>query len=391
MSFQYPHKMSEFKETPFKELPTDKNVLVEVIPELNFVSLFDLPINSRSARYPDQTKSEPLADSLARIVSKQKNASSSIFSTEASGRGGMIPPFVFKTREEKATFTNLYLKGIGITNQTSALTAESSPSNRKKLSEKWQKDGVPVFEPISDEVLGMTIIDDARLDGERSLEMHRLGIRSRLPIATFKILAVPIDGKLVSLEELVDKGWPIKLDEENWPVISCWARRHPLTFRDANWWLMESIPKIGVEAVSQLMIANFRFLQFQNDPEARHLSDKYQKAKDRERYEIEKSYFIWLARKYGQEMKKLKNHGIIHGMLSDQNISLGVEFSDNSDVRFYPDGFNSQSSLGHEFEKDFVLDHILDLRNTIGDGREENMKEKETNRIRQEYEKAYNT
>lgn len=350
----------------------------EIVPELTYPEVLDLPVTGwPKTREELVLRGSELLDALVRTVTREQVPERKLLGEKAAGRGGFLEPFVFKVRDGLSTFTNLYFKGIGITSVRAALTPVADEWRKRELLQKWQAK-TPIFEPLENEVLGMTIIDDAKQDGEKSLEMHELGIRTRLPVVCFKLLAVPQNGSMVNLEELVAKGWPIKLDEKNWPVVSVWARRNPFTFADVTWALNEATAQGKGEEVARRTIDQlFYYLQFEEDQEGRKIAAEYWKARSREPKiaagktlqkikftQIENKWISWVAKMYGTEMKKMRENGILHGMLSGQNCSVGVEFSDNSNAEFWNlDESNLQSfTTSHDREVERLIESIVTLK-----------------------------
>lgn len=344
-------------------VPLSNKVRVGVIPELTHPELFQLPIKG----WPN--KADYLVDALALVISRQAQSTRKLYLPGASGRAGFLQPFVFETNENHPTiFTNLYLKGIGIANVEDAILAVSSsadPHLGDKLGMKWTEN-TPTFDwvPGATEVPGMMTVNDARLDGQNSLKMHQLGARARLPIVSFKIQEIQVDDRLIKVEDLVKMGWPIKLDTDGWPVISCWARRNIFTFRDASRILSSGSSRQEKKNLAdELTATTFGYLQFETDKEGCKLAKAYLQlnklggqTREKKAMFLEKELVLWMADMYGRQMAIFKRKGIYHGMPTNQNTSIGVEFSDNSENRFCQ-GFK-------EF-KDFKERHESNLRSFL--------------------------
>ncbi|MBM4402249.1 MAG: hypothetical protein FJ044_03330 [Candidatus Cloacimonetes bacterium] len=278
---------------------------------------------------------------------------------------------------------------------------------QRELLEKWQEK-LPIFEPVEKEVLGMSIFNDAKQDGEKSLKMHRWGIRTRLPVVCFKLHAVPQDGSTTKMEDLAGKGWPVKLDEEHWPVVSVWARRNPFTFADVTWALNEAVSKGSGEKVARETTDQlFCYLQFEEDSEGRKIAADYWNIRSKEPKttdegvsqnmqlsQVENRWILWLAEMYGTEMKKLRGNGILHGMLSGQNCSVGIEFSDNSNAEFWEvNESNFQSFISsHNNEVKRIIEAITTLKFALENAQGKVFDEAESEeKIREAFYESYLT
>ena len=76
---------------------------------------------------------------------------------------------------------------------------------------------------------------------------------------------------------------------------------------------------------------------------------------------------------YGQEMGKMKKIYAYHGMLTDQNTSMGVELSDNSWMKLYKPQTKAEKKGWKEREEfqskcmlDIILDHAKIIRESLG-------------------------
>ncbi len=301
------------------------DVRVHKVKDLDFTGDFFLPFDNSS-----------LDEIFAQIVSHEENPGRFVHSGWFTGRAGSIlSSFILGYRNNpSASFTDIYGKGIGITNWDVAIMQATGRSN---LS--WEDNGMFTFlygnKP--DEALGVATLDDSRLDAERSRQIDALGIRSRLPIVVYEIDALKQNGAFVAVEKLRGSHFP--LNPDSIPTISIWARRYPYNFQDLEEYLrMASSVSYNGERAARIVIDSIMsYLRFEKDDEAQLIVDEYfglkQKGYDGALlFLTELKLFHWMAKRYARQMNIMNEYGIYHENLTLHNISPLVEFSDNSHV-----------------------------------------------------------
>lgn len=303
------------------------DVRVHRVPGLDFISDFPA-INNSSAD-----------EMFAQIVSHEGNSSRYAHSGWFTARAASILlSLVFGYRNNSsASFTDIYGKGIGITNWEVAIL---HATNRSSLS--WENNGMSTFlygnKP--DEALGVATLSDSRLDAERSRQIDALGVRSRLPIVVYEIDALKINGSFVPVDELRGSHFPLNPDVT--PTISIWARRYPYNFQDLETYLsMASASGNNGEKAARVVIDSIMtYLRFEKDEEAQDIVSEYFGLKQKGYngallFLTELNLFHWIAKKYARQLSIMHEQGIYHENLSIHQMSPLVEFSDNSHVMIY--------------------------------------------------------
>ncbi|MEK7141678.1 MAG: hypothetical protein AAB800_04000 [Patescibacteria group bacterium] len=273
---------------------------------------------------------------FAQIVSHEGNPCRYVHSGWFTARAGsIIPPLVFSYQNNpSASFTDIYGKGIGITNWDVAIMQATGRS-----SLNWEDNGRSPFlygnKPNGS--LGVVTLDDSRSDAEGSRQIDALGIRSRLPIVVYAIDELKINGAFVAVEEL--RGTHFPLNPNIIPTISIWARRYPYNFQDLEEYLISasSVSYNGERAARIVIDSIMTYLRFEKDNEAQRIVGEYFGLKQKGYngallYLTELKLFDWIAKKYARQMNIMNEHGIYHENLSVHNMSPLVEFSDNSHV-----------------------------------------------------------
>jgi hypothetical protein len=339
------------------------NPEISLETELDFRDSYTLPFPGKTA-------------DMARILTGyivRDGSGSPLSIAAATGRGGHKDPVVFRWIGENPTnFSTVYLKGIGIADTDAALILGQKTANiRDFLNCKWNQTGIPSFEyqPGEDEVIGVAIRNDAMLDSVNSIRMHTMGLRVRLPIVTFSVNALPIDGKFQNLESLVHAGYPFDKNEGRIPTVSIWARRYPYSFRDLSNALMRTDLSDQKDASVQILRSLTAHMQFDSDRTVRQIAYKCQYLLNlnnpRALTAALSELVNWMAAAYGRLLGQMYTHGVVHGMLTDHNASPIVELSDNSTAQFYRWGmrWNVGMKQLHLIEHSQVLSYICDFAN----------------------------
>jgi hypothetical protein len=356
---------------------------VSIIPELDF---------SKHFLFPFETNVEILRREFARVVDRNAQGASYLQITPGTGRGAFMETPAQYHGKPLVNFTTLYVKGSGIGDIEQAVSAiGGSYGSRGLLMREWQKKTPQyAYQRGWKEVGGAMILADANLDSHTSLRMHAKGLRVRLPVATFRIDALPVNGKLIPVSELERAGWPVGASEEKEPVLSLWAKRYPFTFVDLNVFLYraKSFEKERQMEVGETIITSLiDHLMATGDLQIETIKDKSIDAQ-------EHMLFTWIAKTFGQQRRIMKEKIIYHMPFSEHNLSPAVEFSDTSAsyVGSHPleaeESWNSQNLYLNILTEGF----IIRLKDEIDKARSVSPKDIHKNRvlIHEAFEQGYN-
>jgi hypothetical protein len=350
------------------------NPNIRLRPELDFRRMYELP---------EGVTAESLAGLVGGYITREET-SLPFYIAPATGRGGSAGPLMLKWAGGNPTvFSDLYVKGAGIADLESALFVlvnSKEPHLSDFVSYDWERNGIPSFYYLQgeDESLGVAIGADAMLDSARSVALHLAGVRTRLPVVGFDILALPIDGDLISIEELIRDGWPFDPAKDNVPVVTGWARRYPYTFRDLQHAFVNA-PRHEQNLVTKEIVTSLiRHLTYEPDRKTGNWAalmmaeiDSWPTAGwEKATMEI----FSWMAIMYGRLHARLKRLGVYHEMLTDHNSLPLAELSDNSHVIFRNDEPEESGRSDRDWQERYELnlkcsgDHMAGLLEIIDTG-----------------------
>ncbi len=220
------------------------------------------------------------------------------YSQEKYGRSDFIP-LIFKS-SDRTTFSVMYRRGVGGADESAGDFNSANWKDKSDMGNAGLADTVGTLREAE----------------EYAIELHNLGIRTRLPIMGFEIESVwTVDGEK-TIEELVKEGSLSSSYLRNPPVESYWARRNPGTFADA----MQS------ENLDGLIADQARLLRLEGNKYARHVAERIESGKGK------KDWFNWLVDMSSSQMAKWAEAGFMHPVFHGQNITLSIETGDLGDV-----------------------------------------------------------
>jgi hypothetical protein len=252
------------------------------------------------------------------------------YSLEQYGRSDFIP-MVFESIDG-TKFIGMYRKGVGGADEkaTDFNSIQFGSYHNPDVSAGFSGEQTPIAE------------------GKLANELHKKGMRIRLPIMNFYIDSVVTKDGVKTIEELVQQGLLNKEYLENRPMLSYWARRNMYTFRDA-YITANKDPK-------KLLMSQVIPLSLENDLESKKVSKLI---KDQSK-NAEKEWFRWMTKKAGQQLSLYAKIGFIHPNFTDQNMTLAIETgdieNDNGELELKP--MTKESPL---VEKQLFATQTLDM------------------------------
>lgn len=168
---------------------------------------------------------------------------------------------------------------------------------------------------------------------QRSMLLHKKGIRVRLPIMGFEIDGVYTKDGYKTIKDLVDTG---VLDPDflvNKPVESYWAKRNSYTFWDA----------MKVKDVDGLLKSQIVSLRCEKDLYADKVIADIESGKG------ETGWFNWMIDKGAEQAVIYAQEGFIHPSFTGQNIDLSIE---TGDLVSHEHGFEMRPLSGGSSESD---------------------------------------
>lgn len=220
------------------------------------------------------------------------------YSQEKYGRSDFIP-LIFKAFDG-TTFSVMYRRGVGGADESAGDFNSPNWKDKSDMGNAGLADTVGTLREAE----------------KNAIELHKLGIRTRLPIMGFEIESVwTVDGEK-TIEELVREGSLSSAYLINKPVESYWARRNPGTLSDA----MQS------ENLDGLIVDQARLLRLEGNKYSRHVAERIESGKGKN------DWFNWLVDMSSSQMAKWAEVGFMHPVFHGQNITLSIETGDLGDV-----------------------------------------------------------
>ncbi len=189
---------------------------------------------------------------------------------------------------------------------------------------------------------GLALKEDQSLDAEKSLQLHNLGAKVRLPLAGWQVDSFQVFDSQTNTYIDRDLRWFQENGYKGTELYqSAWGMSCPLRLEDVNNFLTHAVAgeSVNIKAVDTFLDGMMTFAKADTSVEYQVLYKRWQDRLNKgtaldqaECANMLEDFGVALSMTMGKNYDVLHKNNLAHGNLHDQNISFFGELCDNSNV-----------------------------------------------------------